>query len=177
MRFNSLIAGAKSVSPNAKVVFNGAAESGAEADSKMADFITRGIKFNVFDACGSTQSLGGISAMQAAGLAGAVNKAPQHVFVMSQDATPPELQLLWNKNSAEMVATLAPPKNAAQDAVNLMLPQLTGKLPVASNATGVMEWIPILANCKQYRAEVVTQFYGVPGFKVPACSFAYSGQY
>ena len=113
-RKNSLLNGMRSVMPNAKVVYFGSADGEADATTKMADFINTHKAFNVTDGCGSASTLGVLNVLNAAGLATAVNKVPQKIFVMTQDGTPPELQYLWNKNSALMESSLLAPKTIAR---------------------------------------------------------------
>jgi len=176
-RFAGWVAGLKSADPQAKVVYNEGAPSTAAADTKFANFLTRHINFNVYDGCGASVGLGGIAAMQAAGIAGAANKVPQHVFITTEDATPPELQLLWSKNSAEMAATLLPPKEGAALAVGLMVKELTGKVKINSDATVKIHWPLITPNCQRDRKKMLAEFLGVAGFTVPGCSFKWTGSY
>ena len=133
-RLQGLMAGLKSVEPKAQLVFDQGGAAASDSQRKVADLITSGKKFNIFDGCGSTQSLAGYAALQAAGLAKAVNKVPQKVFIMSQDASPPELQLLWDPTSAMMISDLNPPKDAAAESVNLLNQQIVGNVSLTSSA-------------------------------------------
>lgn len=173
-RFSGLEKGVKTVIPDAEVVFNEGASSQEQARSKMTDFITRDIPFNIFAGCGGTVSLGGIAAINAAGLGGAVNKAPEHVYMMSLDGSPPELDLLWKGNVALMRAGLFGPKRAAQVAVKTIADQLTGKLPYDKASDASVDLIWLTPDCDKERPVAVEQFEGVQGFKVPECSFKYS---
>jgi ABC-type sugar transport system substrate-binding protein len=175
LRMNSFLDGMRSVMPNAQVVFFGAAQNSADAATKMTDFINTGKKFNVFDGCGSASTLGGLAGMKSAGLATAVNKAPGKVFIMTQDGTPPELQNLWNQNSAVMVSSLLPPKTGAEQTAALLTKVVTKAVPLDSTENIKFGWTPITPDCAKYRPQVLTQFQGVAGFNVPSCSFTYTG--
>jgi ABC-type sugar transport system substrate-binding protein len=175
LRMHSFLSGMRSVMPNAQVVFFGAAQNSADAATKMTDFINRGKKFNVFDGCGSASTLGGLAGIKSAGLATAVNKVPKNVYVMTQDGTPPELQNLWNKSSAVMVSSLLPPKTGAEQTAALLTKVVTKAVPLNSTANIKFGWTPITPDCTKYRPLVLTQFKGVAGFNVPACSFTYTG--
>ena len=174
-RKNSLLNGMRSVMPNAKVVYFGSANGEADATTKMADFINTHTAFNVTDGCGSASTLGVLNALNAAGLATAVNKVPQKIFVMTQDGTPPELQYLWNKNSALMESSLLAPKTIAQAAVPVVNGLLEGKIALTKSITVNVGWSPLTPDCAKYRPDVLQQFAGVKGFTVPQCSFTYSG--
>jgi hypothetical protein len=163
------MAGLKSVEPQAQLVFDQGGAAASDSQRKVADLITSGKKFNIFDGCGSTQSLAGYAALQAAGLAKAVNKVPQKVFIMSQDASPPELQLLWDPTSAMMISDLNPPKDAAAESVNLLNQQIIGNVSLTSPAIWKVGFTVIGNDCPQYRSEVAAQYQGVQGFSVPAC--------
>jgi ABC-type sugar transport system substrate-binding protein len=169
LRMKSYLTGLRSVTPSAKVVFFGSAKNSADAATKMTDFITQHKKFNVFDGCGSGSTLGGLAALKSAGLAGAVNKVPEHVFIETQDGTPPELENLWNKNSAVMISSLLPARSGAQVTANLLTKVMTGKIAQNSNEQALFGWTPLTPDCKKYRPIVLQQFQGVPGFNVPKC--------
>ena len=168
-RLAAIVSGMKSISPGTTVVLNTGASSAANAESEMADFITRGKSFNVFDGCGSTQSVSGVSALQAAGLAGATNKVPAHVYIMSQDATPPELQLLWSSKSAMMLSDLLPPRGAATAAVDLLNKQLTGKIGIKSPEIDGFDFTAIGTNCRTNRPIIAENYLGVAGITTPSC--------
>jgi ABC-type sugar transport system substrate-binding protein len=168
-RLQGLMAGLKSVEPQAQLVFDQGGAAASDSQRKVADLITSGKKFNIFDGCGSTQSLAGYAALQAAGLAKAVNKVPQKVFIMSQDASPPELQLLWDPTSAMMISDLNPPKDAAAESVNLLNQQIIGNVTLTSAAIWKVGFTVIGNDCPQYRGVVAAQYQGVQGFSVPAC--------
>jgi ABC-type sugar transport system substrate-binding protein len=174
-RMNSLLNGMRSVMPNAKVVYFGAADGEADATTKMTDFINTHKAFNITDGCGSASTLGALNALNAAGLAKAVNKVPQSIFVMTQDGTPPELQYLWNKNSALMVSSLLAPKTIAQATIPVVNGLLTGKIALNASTTVNVGWSPLTPDCAKYRPNVLQQFAGVAGFTVPQCSFTYTG--
>ncbi len=177
LRMHSFLNGMRSVMPNAQVVYFGAASSEEDAANKMADFITSAKKFNVTDGCGSASTLGVLAALKSAGLANATDKNPQKVFVMTQDGTPPELQALWNENSAEMVASLLPPKTGAQETTTLITKVMTKQIPLDSTENVEFGWTPITPDCAKWRPTLVNQFEGVAGFNIPACSFTYTGSY
>lgn len=168
-RLQGLMAGLKSVEPQAQLVFDQGGAAASDSQRKVADLITSGKKFNIFDGCGSTQSLAGYAALQAAGLAKAVSKVPQKVFIMSQDASPPELQLLWDPTSAMMISDLNPPKDAAAESVNLLNQQIIGNVSLTSSAIWKVGFTVIGNDCPQYRSVVAAQYQGVQGFSVPAC--------
>ncbi|HMK96638.1 MAG TPA: substrate-binding domain-containing protein [Acidimicrobiales bacterium] len=174
-RMNSLLDGMRSVMPNAKVVYFGSADGEADATTKMTDFIDTHKAFNVTDGCGSASTLGVVNALNAAGMATAVNKVPQKIFVMTQDGTPPELQYLWNKDSALMVSSLLPPKTIAQQTLPLVNGLLQGTIALGSSVTVNVGWSPLTPDCAKYRPDVLQQFAGVKGFTVPQCSFTYTG--
>jgi ABC-type sugar transport system substrate-binding protein len=174
-RMKSFLRGLQSVSPNAKVVYFGAATNQAAATTKMTDFINTHTKFNVTDGCGSASTLGVVAALKSAGMANAVNKAPEKVFIMTQDGSPPELQYLWDKNSAVMVSSLLPARTGADRTTALLADVISGKVPLTSTKTVFFGWEPLTPNCAKYRAEVLKQFAGVANFNVPKCSFTYTG--
>ena len=172
----SLLKGLRSVDPKAQIVATLGARSIAEADSKMSDFITRGVKFNMFMGCGSNPSDGGIAAIKAAGLAGvlpgassATTKVPQHVWVAAEGADSLEMQELWSSSFAMMAVNVLGPKTAAEDSVNMLVQQIEGKVAINSAVEQTTPWTPLYTNCKQYRAVVVNQYEGVKGFPIPAC--------
>jgi ABC-type sugar transport system substrate-binding protein len=175
LRMHSFLDGMRSVMPNAQVVYFGAANGESDAANKMGDFITSGKKFNVTDGCGSASTLGVLDALKSAGMANATDKTPQKVFIMTQDGTPPELQSLWNENSALMISSLLPPKTGAQETAALLTKVMTKQIPLDSTQNVEFGWTPITPNCAKWRPVVLDQFAGVPGFNVPACSFTYTG--
>jgi ABC-type sugar transport system substrate-binding protein len=173
-RFNGFMDGVKSVAPNAEVVFQGGATNQEQARSKTTDFITRQVDFNIFAGCGATEANGGFAAINAAGLGGAKDKVPEHVYMVGE-ADPTGLQFLWKPDSAVMRAYLFGPKSAAESDVKMILGQLTGKIAyneAVNNPIGVTWLTP---DCDKSRAEALDQFKGVEGFSVPDCSFKYSG--
>lgn len=173
--FQSLVAGVRDVYPDAKVVADIGATGQSDADTKMANFITRGIKFNIFAGCGGAVALGGISAINAAGLGKAIDKVPQHVYEMSPDGSPPELQQLWDENSSVMRVGLFGPKDAAFAGVQLMAGLLTGAIKPTANVAKEAYIKFLTPDCQQSRQIAIAQFQGVPGFTVPKCSFTYTG--
>lgn len=175
LRMHSFLSGMQSVMPNAKVVYFGSANGQSDAANKMGDFITGGTKFNVTDGCGSASTLGVLDALKSAGMANATGKTPQKVFIMTQDGTPPELQSLWNENSALMISSLLPPKTGAQETSALLTKIITKQIPLDSTQNVEFGWTPMTPNCAKWRPVVLDQFAGVPGFNVPACSFTYTG--
>jgi ABC-type sugar transport system substrate-binding protein len=180
VRMKSFLNGLRSVTPSAKVVYFGSAKNQADSARLMSDFINTHKAFNVTNGCGSASTLGVVAALNAAGLGGASrvgtdNKVPEHVFVETQDGTPPELQYLWDKGSAVMVSSLLPAKDGAKATVPILIRLVGGSLPLNSNLVVQFGWKPLSPNCQKYRPEVLAQFAGVPGFKVPKCSFRYTG--
>ena len=174
-RFAGFMEGVKSVAPDAEIVFQGAATSQEQSRSKMTDFLTRDIAFNIFAGCGGNESLGGIAAINAAGLGAATNKVPQHVFMVSVNASPPELEMLWNKDSSLMRSGLFGPKTAAVADAKIVLGLLTGKIAYNQSVIGPLSMIWLTPDCSKGRAAAVDEFAGVAGFTVPECSFTYSG--
>ncbi|MDR1634204.1 MAG: sugar ABC transporter substrate-binding protein [Bifidobacteriaceae bacterium] len=174
-RYESFVKGLEQADPDAEIVFNGLASNSADAADKMTDFITQGKDFNVYGACGAELGLGGLSAMKSAGLASAVDKAPNDVFIMTQDATPPELQELWDKDSALRISSLLPPKDGAEMTLDIMSRLLKGELPIDSEESALLGWMPITPDCAKYRDVILDQFEGVEGFNVPECSFEWTG--
>ena len=175
LRMHSFLNGMQSVMPNARVVYFGSAQNESDAADKMTDFINSGKKFNVTDGCGSASTLGVLAGLKSAGMANAPDKAPQKVFIMTQDGTPPELQSLWNKNSALMVSSLLPPKTGAQQTTKLITKIITKQIPLDSTENLQFGWTPMTPDCAKWRPIVLDQFAGVAGFNVPGCSFTYSG--
>ena len=173
-RTSGLVEAVKSVLPSAKVVFNGGAKSQAEATSKMTDFITRDIPFNIFGGCGGAVSLGGIAAIRAAKLGDAVNKVPGHVYMTSFDGSPPELELLWNPTTSLMRSGGVFPKDAADVAVKLAIDELTGKTAYDAGAEGTVKAVWFTPDCAKFRPIALEQFAGVEGFSIPKCTFKYN---
>lgn len=165
-----LLDGLKSVDPKSSLAWFEGGASAADSQRKVADMITSGIKFNVFDGCGTTQSLAGYAALQAAGLSAATNKVPKHVYIMTPDGSPPELQLLWNPSSAMMVSGVNPPKDSAAVAVNQINAQLLKEIPITSTEVAQVKFLTLGTDCVMYRSIVEEQFQGVSGFAVPKCS-------
>jgi len=174
-RLQGFMDGIKSVSPDAKIVYNEGVTTAEQSRSKITDLITRGTAFNIFSACNGGMALGGIAALQAANLAGAVNKVPQHVYIATMDGSPPELQLLWDQNSAVMRVGLFGPKTAAIADAKMAINLLTGKVPFDGEAEEFANVSWLTPDCDTYRAQALEQFQGVEGFTVPACSFKYTG--
>lgn len=175
-RFTGFMEGVKSVAPDAEVVFQGGSTSQEQARSKMTDFLTRDIGFNIFIGCGGNESLGGIAAINAAGLGAAIDKVPQHVFMVSVNASPPELEMLWNKDSSLMRSGLFGPKSAAEVDAKMVLNLLTGKASYNESAIGPLTMTWLTPDCEKGRAAATDEFSGVKGFTVPACSFKYKGE-
>lgn len=172
----SYVNGIASVTPGVQVVYNQGAQSSAEATSKLTDFISRKIKFNVYAGCGTNFDMGGFAALQAAGLAkatpgpnGAVDKVPQSVWASSLDASEPELQQLWSPTSSMMRSVMFGPKAAAQAVAGLITDQLTGVSKYNDSAAQTVQLITLDSNCQNSRATVVDQFLGVQGFSAPTC--------
>lgn len=175
VRKDSFLRGMQSVTPDAEVVFFGSAQDAADATTKMTNFITTNTPFNVTIGCGSASTLGTLAALKAAGLGGAVNKVPEHVFAMTQDGSPPELEDLWDENSALMASMLLPPKDGARQTAELIAKVITGELPLDATDEVSFGWSPLSPDCEASRAIVLDEFDGVEGFDVPECSFEYQG--
>ncbi len=173
-RFAGFMEGVKSVAPDAKVVFNGGATNQEQARSKMTDFITRSINFNVFAGCGATEANGGFAAINAANLGGATKKVPDHVYMVGE-ADPTGLQYLWTENSGVMRAGMFGPKSAAEADVKMILDLLTGKVAYNQAVNGTVKMVWFGPNCATNRPQALDQFQGVKGFSVPDCTFDYSG--
>jgi ABC-type sugar transport system substrate-binding protein len=174
-RFNGFMDGVKSVAPDAQIVFQGGATNQEQARSKMTDFITRQVDFNVFVGCGATEANGGLAAINAAGLGGAKDKVPEHVYAVGE-ADPTGLQALWKQDSAVMRAYLFGPKSAAESDVKMILGQLTGKIAYNAAVNDPIEVTWLTPDCDASRAIALDQFKGVEGFTVPACTFKYAGK-
>jgi ABC-type sugar transport system substrate-binding protein len=175
-REQSFLNGLRSVDPQAKIVGNLAAVSIADADSKMSDFITRGVKFNAFLGCGPSPSDGGIAAIKSAGLAGvrpgstsSVNKVPANVWMAAESGDTLEYQELWSSNVALMAVNLQGPKTAADDSVHMLVQEIEGKIGINSAAEETTPWTPLYTNCQQDRQAVLQQYQGVKGFSIPSC--------
>jgi ABC-type sugar transport system substrate-binding protein len=174
----SYVAGVQSVTPDGvEVVYNEGATSQAESNSKMTDFISRGIAFNIAAGCGTTFDMGGYEAIKAAGLAaatpganGAADKLPVGVFVSSLDASPPELEALWAPDQSMMRSVMFGPKSAAEAVAKLVVDQLTGVTAPNASAEQVAALLTLGPDCETGRAAVLEQFAGVEGFSVPECA-------
>jgi len=180
LRMKSFLNGMRSVTPSSKVVYFGSAKGQSDAARLMSDFINTHKSFNVTNGCGSASTLGVVAALNAAGLGGAKkvgadNKVPEHVFIETQDGTPPELQYLWSQKSAVMVSSLLPAKDGAKAVIPILRRLVAGSLPLDSKLLVQFGWKPLSPNCQKYRPEVLSQFAGVPNFTVPKCSFRYTG--
>lgn len=173
-RLAGFMDGVKSVAPDAELVFNGGATNQEQSRSKMTDFITRAIDFNIFAGCGSNEALGGFAAINAAGLGAAKDKVPEHVYMVGE-ADPAALEMLWNKDSAVMRAGMFGPKSAAEADVKMILDLLTGKVAYNDAVSGPVTMVWFGPNCTEARAAALSQFEGVDGFSVPDCSFDYTG--
>jgi ABC-type sugar transport system substrate-binding protein len=175
-QFASLVAGVRSVTPSAKVVYDQGATTQARADSEMSDFIERHVAFNIFGGSGTALSMGGVTAIDAAGLGGAkpgsrgaTNKMPEHVYMATSEGAPSELQLLWSPKSSLMAApTLSPESNAAV-VVKLLENQLTGKTAYNQKVVVPMQYSTITSNCQTQHKVMIEAYAGVKGFTVPKC--------
>jgi hypothetical protein len=174
----SMVRGVESVTPDdVEVVYNEGATSQAESNSKMTDFISRSIPFNIAAGCGTTFDMGGYEAIRAAGLAdatpganGSADKVPQKVFAMSLDASPPELEALWAPDQSMMRSVMFGPKSAAEAVVTLLERQLTGETAYNQADEAMAALITLDSDCEVGRAAVLEQFAGVEGFSVPECA-------
>ena len=140
----------------------------------MTDFITRGVDFNIFAGCGSTKANGGFAAINAAGLGGATDKVPDHVYMVGE-ADPSALEYLWSKTpelcGPECLVRRAPPKSD----VKMILDLLTGKAAYNQAVNGAVTMVWFSPNCATNRPLALDQFKGVEGFTVPDCKFDYAG--
>jgi ABC-type sugar transport system substrate-binding protein len=170
-----LINGIRSVVPGAAVVYEGQATNQAQANTKMTDYLTTGAKFNVFAGCGGSVSLGGIAAIRAAGLGDAANKVPTNVYMLSLDATPPELELLWNPSVSLMGSVFQGPKDFSYGAITLGNNLLTGVTRNDEPALGYGLATVFTPDCETYRPYALDQYLGVQGVTIPECTFTYTG--
>lgn len=169
-REQGFVDGVKAVNPAAKVVSTLGALNQNDANAKVSNFISRNIYFNIVGSCGGAIGLGSISALNAAGRGKAVNKVPQTEWIMTMDASPPELQYLWSPTSSEMMSALVGPKTTATEAEKLLNKVIFKQIAPDANVTSVVPYAPVSSNCAAERPKVETQYQGVPGFKVPACT-------
>lgn len=169
-RLSGMVQGMQEVDPDAEVVFQEGASSAADGNSKMADFITGGTPFNVFNGCGGTQVLGGVSALEAAGMGGVdADGVPTDVFILSSDGSPAELGYLWSKDSAVMQSQILGPKANAEAAVEMLTKLLTGEMPLDSDDTVTVGFQQLSKDCAKDRPIAVENFAPVKEFKVPEC--------
>lgn len=166
----SLVDGVESVIPDdVEVVYDEGSTSQADANSAVTDFITRDIGFNIYAGCGTTFDMGGFEALRTAGLAEAVDNVPTRVYAVSLDASPPELEVLWNPDLSMMRSVMFGPKSAAEAVVSLTLDQLTGATAYDESAEATAELITLDTDCEAGRGVVLEQFEGVDGFELPDC--------
>lgn len=166
---DSLVEGVKSVLPDVTTVYDEGATSQAQATSKMTDFLARGIDFNIFAGCATTFDMGGFQALNAEGLVSAKDGETQNVYAVSLDASPPELQYLWDPNYSMMRSVMFGPKSAAEAVVKLVVAQLNGEISPTDSATEIAELITLDKDCEKGTAIVSEQFEGVEGFEIPEC--------
>lgn len=169
-REQGFVDGVKAVTPGATVVSTLAALNQNDANAKVSNFISRNIYFNIVGSCGGAIGLGSISALNAAGRGKAVNKVPQTEWIMTMDASPPELQYLWSPTSSEMMSALVGPKTTATEAEKLMNKVMFKEIAPDADVTSVVPYEPVSSDCAAERPKVQTQYQGVPGFTVPACT-------
>ena len=173
-RFAGFMEGVKSVAPDAEVVFNGGATNQEQARSKMTDFITRSIDFNIFAGCGSNEADGGFAAINAAG-SRAVRRKGAGPRLHGRRSRSAGLEYLWSKDSGVMRAGMFGPKSAAESDVKMILDLLTGKVAYNQAVDGAVTMVWFGPNCAANRPQALDQFQGVEGFSVPDCTFDYSG--
>jgi ABC-type sugar transport system substrate-binding protein len=176
LQFQSLVNGVRKVSPGAKVVYDQGANSQAQADTQMTNFLERHVKFNIFGGSGTALSMGGIQAIDGAGLGGAVpgshgslNKMPQHVYMVAAEGAPEELALLWSPKSSLMASPTLSPKNSAENDFQLIMNELTGKTAYNQKAVVPIGYSTIGTNCSLERPLEVATYAGVKGFTIPQC--------
>ena len=169
-REQGFVDGVKAVNPAATVVATLGALNQNDANSKVSNFISRNIYFNIVGSCGGALGLGSISALNAAGRGKAVNKVPQTEWIMTMDASPPELQYLWSPTSSVMMSALVGPKTTATEAEKLLNKVIFKEIAPNADVTSVVPYEPVTSDCAAERAKVQTQYQGVPGFTVPKCT-------
>ncbi len=169
-RLEGMVHGMQEVDPGAEVVFQEGASSAADGNSKMADFVTGGTEFNVFNGCGGTQVLGGVSALVAAGLGGVdADGVPTDVYILSSDGSPAELEYLWSSDSAVMQSQILGPKANAEGAVELLTKLLTGQMAIDADDTLSVGFEQLSKDCVKDRPVAVENFAPVEEFEVPEC--------
>jgi ribose transport system substrate-binding protein len=137
----------------------------------MEDIIQSGRDFNIFLACGGTGAVGGMQALEAAGLAKAVNGVPQDVWVLTIDATPTELEYLVDPNSSVAATIALTPKTNARVFLDNFKKILTGEIDPDSNyvanAPGVLLWKKY--GCEKISDILADQYAVVPGYSSLKC--------
>jgi len=137
----------------------------------MEDLIQSGADFNMFFACGGTGAVGGMQALEAAGLAKAVNGVPQDVWVLTVDATPMELEYLVDPTVSVAVTIALTPKTNAMVFLDNFKKILTGEIDPDSdyvaNAPGVLLWKE--DGCEKIRDTLSDQYAVVPGYSSLEC--------
>jgi ABC-type sugar transport system substrate-binding protein len=130
------------------------------SQAKMEDILQADPDFNIFTACGADGVLGGISALQAAGRATAMDKNPVSEYIFTIDGTPSELELLFDPNSSVMeTMTLTPKENgtAAADGLERLL---SGELEMTSDETLSLPGVLLSPDC-EVTAAIFQEQYGL----------------
>lgn len=139
------------------------------AVARMEDLIQSGEKFNIFTACGGTGAIGGLDALTAAGLAGAVNHVPKDVYVFSIDATPGEITYLVNPKSSLAQTLALAPKNNAGVFLNQMKGILSGAIDPDSTTSVPAPGILLPRQCEEISQVLSDQYAIVPGYQALTC--------
>jgi len=139
--------------------------------AKMEDIIQSGVDFNIFSACGGTGAVGGMQALEAAGLTNAVNKVPEDVWVLSIDATPAELEYLLDQNSSLVKTIALTPKNNAKIFLDNYKKIMNGDIDPDSDyvAPAPGFFVPS-ESCDAAREAISDQYANVPGYWTLDCS-------
>ena len=161
---------------NVEILFRDTVEHKRDvAQAKMEDILqTDMADFNIFTSCGADAVLGGISALQAAGRATAVDKVPQTEYIFTIDGTPSELELLFDQNSSVMeTMTLTPKENgtAAADGLDRLL---SGELAIDSDETLSLPGVLLSPDC-EVTAGIFEEQYGLNQDFQPLDCSAYAG--
>jgi ABC-type sugar transport system substrate-binding protein len=167
-RMTGFVNGAKSVTPEAELVFTGNATNQEDARAKLDAFISSGKKFNTFTGCGGQVTNGGMAAINAAGLGKATDNNPAAVFV-SGEATPQSFRWLWDPTSSYTRAFMFGPKSAAESLVSLIRGQLAGEIAYNEPKETEVKALTLDTECEAGRTEALAQYQGVEGFDLPAC--------
>jgi ABC-type sugar transport system substrate-binding protein len=173
-RMRAFLEGMRSVAPNTQVVFNqdvSATDFNAPvAKTKMQNLLVKDPNFNVFAACAGEWALGGISALQAAGRAKAVNKVPKSEWILAYDGTPQQIALLTDPSSSLMAVIALAPKEDGMDLVKLLTEELTGKISRTSNTVIPVSGRLLPSSCAQISAILKSEYGVSPTYKAVKCN-------